>query len=116
MIDPDRLAAVFEHVLRNAQDAAGIAGDVRISSERTGGQIVIIITDTGPGMEASFIRERLFRPFDSTKTGRGMGIGAYQVREYVRDAGGTVEVQSAPGSGTRFIIRLPLCQNRNPAS
>lgn len=114
--DPERLTAVIEHVLRNAQDAAGANGVVRIRTERTGDHIAVTIADTGAGMDASFIRDRLFRPFDSTKKGRGMGIGAYQVREYVRDAGGTVEVQSAPGSGTRFIIKLPLCQTTSHAS
>ena len=45
-----------------------------------------------------------------------MGIGAYQVREYVRALGGDVEVQSAPGRGTRFCIRLPICPKKNPNS
>src|SRR5690606_29588862 len=106
----------LEHVLRNAQDAAGAVGNVRVSTSRTAGRVAVTIADTGAGMDADFIRERLFRPFDTTKGGRGMGIGAYQVREYVLSAGGTVEVQSTPGSGTRFIIKLPLCENINPES
>jgi signal transduction histidine kinase len=60
-------------------------------------------------MDMAFVRERLFRPFDSTKGSKGMGIGAYQTREYVRQLGGEVEVQSSPGVGTRFLIKLPLC-------
>ena len=66
------------------------------------------MADTGCGMDAAFIRERLFRPFQTTKGERGFGIGAYQTREFVRKCGGTVEVESAPGRGTRFILRLPL--------
>lgn len=115
-LDPERLVAILEHVLRNAQDAAGPAGKVWVETTRAGARVAVTIGDTGPGMDAVFVRERLFRPFDSTKGGRGMGIGAYQVREYVLEAGGTVEVQSTPGSGTRFIIKLPLCQTRNPES
>ena len=47
---------------------------------------------------------------------KGMGIGAYQAREYVRALGGDVEVQSSPGRGTRFLIRLPLAPElRSPA-
>ena len=61
-------------------------------------------------MDAEFLRDRLFRPFDSTKGAKGMGIGAYQVREYVQLLGGQVEVQSSPGQGTRFSISLPLCE------
>ena len=59
-------------------------------------------------MTAEFIRDRLFRPFDSTKGSKGMGIGAYQVREYIRQLGGSVEVSSSPGQGTRFSISLPV--------
>ena len=71
-------------------------------------------------MSREFIQERLFRPFDTTKGSKGMGIGAYQVREYVQSLGGRVEVQSAPGEGTRFTLRLPLprpaakCPDLNP--
>ncbi len=67
-------------------------------------------------MDAEFVRQRLFRPFDSTKGSKGMGIGAYQTREYARWLGGDVEVQSTPGKGTDFCIRLPLCQKTNPDS
>jgi signal transduction histidine kinase len=68
------------------------------------------VKDNGKGMDAEFIRERLFRPFDSTKGSKGMGIGAYQTREYVQMLGGRVEVQSSPGQGTSFSISLPLEQ------
>ena len=54
-------------------------------------------------MDAEFVRHRLFRPFDSTKGSKGMGIGAYQVREYARSLGGDVEVQSRPGKGHGFL-------------
>jgi signal transduction histidine kinase len=59
-------------------------------------------------MDEDFIRERLFRPFFTTKASKGMGIGAYQAREYVRSLGGTLAVASTPGEGTRFTLRLPL--------
>ena len=73
---------------------------------------MIRISDTGAGMSPEFVHERLFRPFDSTKGSKGMGIGAYQVREYVRQLGGEVEVQSEPRIGTRFAIFLPRCDAR----
>jgi putative PEP-CTERM system histidine kinase len=111
--DPDRLATVLEHILRNAQDAAGRTGTVRVVVETSGRVAQVAIHDSGPGMDANFIRERLFRPFDTTKGSRGMGIGAYQAREYVLQLGGSVEVQSTAGVGTRFIIRIPLCPNSN---
>lgn len=113
LADAERLTSVFEHVIRNAQQAAGASGRVSITTRRDGDAAIVTIADTGPGMDPEFVRERLFRPFDSTKGGTGMGIGAYQAREYVREIGGSVEVQSAPGTGTRFIIRLPQCQTSN---
>ena len=61
-------------------------------------------------MSPEFIRERLFRPFDSTKGSESMGIGAYQARDYVRYLGGQLEVTSSEGAGTLFEVRLPLAK------
>ena len=63
--------------------------------------------DSGCGMDKQFIAERLFRPFDTTKGNAGMGIGVHEAREFVRSIGGTMQVQSEPGEGTLFQIRLP---------
>jgi signal transduction histidine kinase len=59
-------------------------------------------------MDPEFVRHRLFRPFDTTKGERGMGIGAYGARKFVVQCGGKVEVDSSPGTGTKFTINLPL--------
>jgi putative PEP-CTERM system histidine kinase len=103
----ERLTTVIEHVIRNAQDATGAAGSVIVRIQESGDAIVVSITDTGAGMDADFVRDRLFRPFDSTKGSKGMGIGAYQAREYLRSLGGTVDVRSAPRQGTTFSFSLP---------
>lgn len=108
--DPQRLTAIIEHLVRNAQDASAADGKIVLDVRADRRNAVFTVTDTGSGMTAEFVRERLFRPFDSTKGSKGMGIGAYQVREYVRMLGGQVEVQSSPGTGTRFSITLPLIQ------
>lgn len=107
--DPERLSAVVEHVIRNAQDAAP-DGSISITLHTVADDAVLTVRDNGKGMDAEFVRERLFRPFDSTKGSKGMGIGAYQTREYVQMLGGHVEVQSSPGHGTAFSISLPLAQ------
>jgi signal transduction histidine kinase len=112
--DPERLTAIVEHLIRNAQDASCADDSIAIEIGITDQLATLSVADTGCGMEPDFVRERLFRPFDSTKGSKGMGIGAYQVREYVRMLGGQVEVQSSPGNGTRFSIRLPLMQPRAP--
>jgi putative PEP-CTERM system histidine kinase len=104
----ERLIGVLEHVIRNAQDATPANGRIIVRVSNRGESVAIEVTDSGHGMNAEFIRERLFRPFDSTKGSKGMGIGAYQAREYARSIGGDVEVESTPGQGTTFRIVLPL--------
>ncbi|HEU0225982.1 MAG TPA: XrtA/PEP-CTERM system histidine kinase PrsK [Steroidobacteraceae bacterium] len=106
--DRERLASVVEHLIRNAQEAARPAGQVEVRAAAHEGRAVVEIRDDGPGMTPEFVRERLFRPFDSTKGSKGMGIGAYQAREYVRSVGGWLEIESRPGQGTLLRIVLPL--------
>ncbi len=108
--NPERLTTVIEHVIRNAQDATNAAGSVSVAVAARDGRAQLVVSDTGLGMDAEFVRDRLFRPFDSTKGAKGMGIGAYQVREYIHRLDGSVEVQSSPGQGTRFTISMPVCQ------
>jgi len=69
--------------------------------------VEVEITDTGEGMTEEFIRERLFKPFDSTKSA-GMGIGVFESREYITELGGALEVTSQPTLGTTFKVVLPL--------
>jgi putative PEP-CTERM system histidine kinase len=107
-IDRERFAAVLGHLLDNALDATPADGRVWIETLlEDDGTLVLAVEDTGAGMEEEFVSERLFRPFDSTKGSKGMGIGAYQARQFVRLAGGDVQVTSAPGQGTRFELRFP---------
>jgi putative PEP-CTERM system histidine kinase len=106
--DPERLTTVFEHLIRNAQEATARDGTIAINAEILDGVARVSICDSGCGMTPEFIRERLFRPFDSTKGSQSMGIGAYQAREYVRMLGGNLTVTSEVGSGTTFELRLPV--------
>lgn len=105
-IDPDAFDAVITHLLNNAAEASppdcGVMVDLRV--EPAG--LVIDITDQGAGMPAEFIRDDLFRPLRSTK-GDGHGIGAFQSRELLRDAGGDLLVISRPNAGTTMRIVLP---------
>lgn len=107
--DAEKLGSIFDHTIRNAQEATGADGHVVIRLYADGDHVRLEVQDDGPGMDPEFVRDRLFRPFDTTKGSKGMGIGAYQTREYVRQLGGEVEVQSSPGRGTTLCIRLPLC-------
>jgi putative PEP-CTERM system histidine kinase len=106
--DSERLTVVVEHLIRNAQDATTPDGSIRVTASQEDGVAIISISDTGCGMSPEFISERLFRPFDSTKSSESMGIGAYQAREYARMLGGHLEVRSKVGEGTTFSLRLPV--------
>ena len=107
-IDRERLAMAITHAIRNAQDATLRDGAIDISLEVSGGFAEILIKDSGEGMTPDFVRDRLFRPFDSTKGAKGMGVGAYQIRETLRAVGGSVEVKSEPGQGTELRLKLPI--------
>ncbi len=108
LADRDRLGAVLGHLVQNAQEATGKKGHVTVRLARDGDAAVLEVEDDGVGMDAQFVRERLFKPFDTTKGNAGMGVGVYETREFVRAHGGTIDVQSAPGQGTTFRLRFPL--------
>src|SRR6185312_13806615 len=105
-IDPEAFDAVVTHLLNNAVEASGHAATVRVRLRQEALSIIIDIVDHGPGMTPEFIRDDLFRPFSSTKDS-GHGIGAYQARELLRQAGGDLLVLSRPGEGTTMRLMLP---------
>ena len=105
--DADRLTAVLGNVIQNAQDATDKRGRIQVRLAAAGEGVSIEIEDNGCGMDHAFVRERLFRPFDSTKGLSGMGIGAYECKEFVTMLGGRVEVESTPGEGTCFKLSIP---------
>ncbi len=108
--DRVRLAMAVRHLISNAQDAVdGNGGMVRINVERADNLCRLEVSDDGCGMSEDFIRNRLFRPFETTKAGKGMGVGAYEVKEYIQSIGGSIEVVSEINKGTTFTILLPLC-------
>jgi putative PEP-CTERM system histidine kinase len=106
-LERERFVTVLSHLVRNAQDATDDDGSVRVCLRSSGENAEIEISDDGAGMEPDFLRNRLFRPFDSTKGSKGMGIGAYQARAFIVDSGGRLDVWSEPGRGSRFTISLP---------
>jgi putative PEP-CTERM system histidine kinase len=105
--DWERLERVVGHLIQNAIEATARDGRVELGLARRGESVLIRITDNGEGMSEDFIRERLFKPFESTKSA-GMGIGAFESQEYIEELGGTLEVTSEQGRGSTFTIILPL--------
>lgn len=109
----EKLVRVIGHLVQNAIEATPYTGNVSVKLSRSENWAVLTVEDSGSGMDAAFIREKLFRPFTSTK-GTGMGIGAYECKEYVQDLSGSIQVSSKPGRGTLFTVRLPLISEPTP--
>ena len=107
LADRERLERVLGHLIQNAIEATPRDGKVSVSLRRQGNNALVTIADTGEGMSEEFIRERLFKPFESTKSA-GMGIGVFESREYIGELGGKLDVASEPGVGTTFHVMLPL--------
>ena len=105
-IDAESFDAVAVHLLNNAIEASPDGATVRIDVRLEALSMVVDIADEGPGMTPEFVRDELFRPFVSTKGGHGIGV--YQARELVREAGGDLLVLSRRGSGTTMRLMLPM--------
>jgi len=103
----ERLERVIGHLVQNALDATPEEGRVWVSLVKRGDRAVVEVGDTGHGMSQEFIRERLFKPFQSTKLA-GMGIGAFESAQYIRELGGELQVDSQENKGTRITMILPL--------
>jgi putative PEP-CTERM system histidine kinase len=105
LVDAGALEQAVGHLLQNALDASsGTPVAVRVG--RDDASVAISVADQGVGMDGEFVRNRLFQPFASTKSG-GFGIGAFEARSLVAAMGGRLSVDSRPGRGTTFTITLP---------
>jgi two-component system sensor histidine kinase PilS (NtrC family) len=112
--DSQRIRQVFWNLLINACQAMPQGGEITVTTRVIPGAhddldwCEIIITDSGQGI-AQEDRDRIFNPFFTTKTG-GTGLGLSIVYRIIEDHQGTISVDSAPGKGTQFIIRLPISE------
>ncbi len=111
------LQQVLMNLMINARDAMPDGGTLRLSAERCreGRSVhaVLRVQDDGIGMDEQ-TRESIFEPFFSTKGSEGFGLGLANVREIVALHGGEISVESAPGEGTTFEIRLPSIATIRP--
>jgi signal transduction histidine kinase len=106
LVDAKAIERVVENLVINALEAMPEGGTLRISTRIENGSPVITVADSGKGMPEEFIRDRLFRPFATTKK-KGIGLGLYSCRDIIEQHGGRIEVTSKVDAGTEFRIVLP---------
>lgn len=106
-LDRAGFEAVLLNMAKNADDALDGRGEFRLRTTVAGDEVCVLVEDTGRGMTAE-TAARAFEPFFSTKPrGQGTGIGLATAYRVVTEAGGRIDIDSAPGAGARFSIRLP---------
>jgi putative PEP-CTERM system histidine kinase len=109
MADPLLLEQAIGHLVQNAVDASKPGQPVTVRMGGSNGHVTIAIADEGTGMDAEFVRTRLFQPFASTKKG-GFGVGAFEAKSLVATMGGRLTVESRPGDGSLFTIIIPAAE------
>jgi two-component system NtrC family sensor kinase len=114
LIDEKKIKQVLVNLLMNAKHAIGRKGKICISSrfDSLAKRVIIRILDDGCGIEKKVL-SRIFDPFFTTKpTGEGTGLGLSVSYGIIRDHGGNISVDSEPGSGTTFMITLPVTTDK----
>lgn len=107
LMDEAEIQKVVLNLVINAREACGNREPVAVEVAAAADMALLRVRDRGCGMTEEFIRNRLFKPFETTKK-KGFGIGLYQCRQVVLAHGGRIEVESVAGQGTVFTVLLPL--------
>ena len=107
LVDREQIQSVVTNLLLNARDALGQEAAFESARRDLGGSVVLSVADNGCGMSAAFLKDSLFRPFQSTKK-KGLGIGMFQSRMIVEAHGGSIRVESEAGKGSTFRVSLPV--------
>ena len=105
MTDGDRVLQIIVNLLSNAFRWTPEGGRIEVELSAANGAVSVVVADTGPGITAEE-RDRIFRPFWS-RDGGGTGLGLAIARELALALGGSIELASEPGRGSRFVLLLP---------
>ncbi len=101
------LVQVFSNLFINAAHAMNGEGLLTVRSLSTDSQLEVCVSDSGGGMSPD-IRARIFEPLFTTKGKHGTGLGLFNVKQIIEGMRGTIEVESAPGAGSAFTLRIPV--------
>jgi signal transduction histidine kinase len=106
---------VFDYLISNAKEAMKERGRITISASRIPPDVVISVTDTGPGIKSSLLEKIFEFGYTTKRRGRwkGTGFGLWHAREIVESYKGTLTAQNRPRGGATFIIKLPLTDKRS---
>lgn len=105
-MSPDHLKQLLLNLVKNAQEAMPEGGTLRLETAQHARGLRISVHDTGVGISPAYLPS-LFEPFFSTKHGEGMGLGLSICYSIIKSYGGTIEVDSQPGTGSTFHLVLP---------
>jgi signal transduction histidine kinase len=109
-VDPGQMKQAFFNLIKNAVQAMGQGGLLRITFGLTDRFLAVAFHDNGPGISPRDLSS-IFEPYHTTKSG-GSGLGLMIVQRIIRDHGGEIEVTSEPEKGTVFTVFLPLDEQR----
>jgi putative PEP-CTERM system histidine kinase len=107
LLDQEQILKVVTNLVLNATEAVPKGGQIIVETGQNNGWAVLTVSDNGCGMEPEFLRNALFRPFQTTKK-NGFGIGMFQSKMIVEAHGGRIEVESGLKKGTTFRVLLPV--------
>lgn len=114
--DVSGLSQVLMNLCTNARDAMPNGGVLRIEARREGPQAVVLVSDTGIGMDREII-DKCFDPFFTTKpVGKGTGLGLSTAYGIIKSHDGSITIQSRPGAGTTFVLRFPAVRAAEDAA
>ncbi len=109
-LDPNQMRQAFHNLIRNANQAMGSRGALKIQTELTDLHVVVRFLDDGTGISGEDMAN-VFQPYYTTKP-RGSGLGLLIVRRIIREHGGEIELESELGMGTCVTCYLPLMERR----
>jgi signal transduction histidine kinase len=108
VVDASKIERVFVNLIKNAIDAMPNGGELTIQSAKSSGNMEVRFADTGEGMTDE-VKEDLWKPLKTTKA-KGMGLGLAICKRIIEAHGGSIEVESAQGRGSTFMVVLPFRQ------